>query len=57
MGVGRTDLPGGDMETLGRSIEQISKLAIEYLVPGHGELLKGKKTVNRNFEMILGEFF
>ncbi|OPY80121.1 MAG: putative metallo-hydrolase [Syntrophorhabdus sp. PtaU1.Bin153] len=57
MGMGRTDLPGGDMEMLGRSIEQISKLTIEYLVPGHGELLKGEETVNRNFELILGEFF
>ncbi|MBP1746776.1 MAG: Zn-dependent hydrolase [Deltaproteobacteria bacterium] len=57
MGVGRTDLPGGDMEALGQSIREISKLDIEYLIPGHGEMVKGAKSINRNFELILGEFF
>jgi len=57
MGVGRTDLPGGDMETLAKSIRQLSKLRIEYLIPGHGEMIKGSKPINRNFELILGEFF
>jgi glyoxylase-like metal-dependent hydrolase (beta-lactamase superfamily II) len=57
MGVGRTDLPGGNMETLGSSIKQLSKLDLEYLIPGHGEMVKGAKSVNRNFELILGEFF
>ena len=57
MGVGRTDLPGGNMETLGSSIQQLSKLDVEYLIPGHGEMVKGAKSVQRNFELILGEFF
>lgn len=57
MGVGRTDLPGGDGDTLGQSIRRLSKLPVEYLIPGHGELVKGDKPIRKNFEIILGEFF
>ncbi len=57
MGVGRTDLPGGDSRTLAQSIARLSKLDIEYLVPGHGEIVKGKKTIEKNFQLILREFF
>lgn len=57
MGVGRIDLPGGDLGRLKRSIERLSKLPAEYLIPGHGELLKGRKTLERNFSLILREFF
>jgi hydroxyacylglutathione hydrolase len=57
MGVGRTDLPGGNLEALGNSIKQLSRLDIEYLIPGHGEMLKGAQSIKRNFELILGEFF
>jgi len=57
MGVGRTDLPGGDMETLGRSVRELSALHAEYLIPGHGEIIKGAKSVRRNFDLILSEFF
>lgn len=57
MGVGRTDLPGGDTETLGKSIGRLSTLEVEYLVPGHGEMVKGMASVRRNFDLILGEFF
>lgn len=57
MGVGRTDLPGGNLEALGNSIQQLSRLDIEYLIPGHGEMLKGAQSIKRNFELILGEFF
>ncbi len=57
MGVGRTDLPGGDSRTLAESIMRLAKLDIEYLVPGHGEVVKGKKTIEKNFQVILQEFF
>ena len=57
MGVGRTDLPGGNMDALGSSIKELSELDVEYLIPGHGEMVKGAKPVKRNFELILGEFF
>ncbi|MGA3173175.1 MAG: MBL fold metallo-hydrolase [Syntrophorhabdales bacterium] len=57
LGVGRTDLPGGDAGLLAASIKKLSKLDIEYLIPGHGEMLKGRKAVKKNFEMVLSEFF
>jgi len=57
MGLGRTDLPGGDIETLGKSIRKISRLNIEYLIPGHGEMLNGKKAIHKNFDLVLSEFF
>jgi glyoxylase-like metal-dependent hydrolase (beta-lactamase superfamily II) len=41
-GVGRTDTPGGDEEALGASLERLSKLSVEKILPGHGDpLLKG----------------
>jgi hydroxyacylglutathione hydrolase len=57
LGVGRSDLPGGDPEKLAESIERLSKLHIEYLIPGHGEMLKGRKAIEKNFQMILSELF
>ncbi|MGD0234844.1 MAG: MBL fold metallo-hydrolase [Syntrophorhabdales bacterium] len=57
LGVGRTDLPGGDSHILAESISRLAKLDIEYLVPGHGEVVKGKNTIEKNFQMILREFF
>lgn len=57
MGVGRTDLPGGNIETLGNSVKKLSKMDVEYLIPGHGEMLKGAKSIQRNFEMIIRDFF
>lgn len=57
LGVGRTDLPGGDVHMLAASIERLASLDIEYLVPGHGEIVKGKKHIEKNFKLILDEFF
>jgi hydroxyacylglutathione hydrolase len=57
MGVGRTDLAGGDMGMLAQSVERLSRLDIEYLIPGHGEMLKGEKAIQKNFEVIMREFF
>lgn len=57
LGVGRTDLPGGDSRILAESISRLAKLDVEYLVPGHGEVVKGKETIQKNFQMILREFF
>lgn len=55
LGVGRTDLPGGDTASLAQSLERLARLDIEYLVPGHGEMLKGRKAVEKNFQLILSE--
>lgn len=57
LGVGRTDLPGGDMEALSRSIGKLASLNIEYLVPGHGEVVTGRDRIEKNFKVILNEFF
>lgn len=57
LGVGRTDLPGGDVDQLAESIRKLAKLDIEVVLPGHGELIKGRKAVERNFQAILSEFF
>jgi hydroxyacylglutathione hydrolase len=56
LGVGRTDLSGGDPEKLSASIHQLSMLDIEYLLPGHGEMLKGRKAIRENFKVILNHW-
>lgn len=57
MGVGRTDLPGGDQKVLGESVKMLSGLETEYLIPGHGEMLRGEEGIKQNFSLILREFF
>jgi glyoxylase-like metal-dependent hydrolase (beta-lactamase superfamily II) len=51
-GVGRTDLPGGNMRLLKSSIERLESLEIELLLPGHGEIVQGRENVARNFLFI-----
>lgn len=54
--VGRTDFPGCSTEALGKSIERLSKLDVETLIPGHstdlGSVIRGKKNVEKNFMAI-----
>lgn len=57
MGVGRTDMAGGDPGLLGKSVRDLSRLPVDYLLPGHGDILAGRDMVRRNFEMLLSEFF
>jgi len=57
MGVGRTDFPGGDGNLLRDSIERLARLDAEWLLSGHGEVLKGKKNIQRNFSYIRTNFF
>ena len=51
--VGRTDFPGGSPSLLRKSIDELSKLDVEYLVPGHstemGSVIAGEDKVRRNF--------
>jgi glyoxylase-like metal-dependent hydrolase (beta-lactamase superfamily II) len=56
-GVGRTDLPGGNDHKLMESLEMISELPLEYLLPGHGDVLKGVDDILRNFEFVKSTFF
>jgi len=57
MGVGRTDFPGGDGNLLRDSIERLARLDAEWLLSGHGEVLKGKKNIQRNFSSVRTNFF
>ena len=51
-GVGRTDLPGGNGSQLKESIRKISRLDVEYLLPGHGDMVSGRDRVKANFDEI-----
>jgi glyoxylase-like metal-dependent hydrolase (beta-lactamase superfamily II) len=63
-GMGRADLYGGDVQALKQSIEFLSNLDVEYLLPGHHYgfpsnhigLIKGSAEVEHNFEY-LKKFF
>ena len=49
---GRVDLPGGSADELKQSIEMLSQLDVEYLLPGHMDIVVGREKVKRNFEFI-----
>ena len=51
---GRVDLPGGSAAELIQSIEALSHLEIEYLLPGHMDVVIGAEKVKDNFEFIKG---
>jgi glyoxylase-like metal-dependent hydrolase (beta-lactamase superfamily II) len=59
--IGRTDLPGGDSRMLKQSIEKLSNLDVEYLLPGHstnyGDIIRGKNNVVQNFAFIRMNYF
>lgn len=56
-GVGRTDLPGGNGGQLKASIQRLTGLDVEYLLPGHGEIVSGKDAVKRNFDSVVEYWF
>jgi len=56
-GLGRTDLPGGNGEQLKASIQRLTDLDIEYILPGHGDIISGAQEVRRNFEEIESYWF
>lgn len=49
-GIGRVDLPGGDSDTLKKTIERLSMLPVDLLVPGHGPVIQGADRVRSNFD-------
>ena len=57
MGVGRTDFPGGDGGLLLQSIERLARLDAEWLLSGHGEILKGKRNLQQNFAFIRESYY
>jgi glyoxylase-like metal-dependent hydrolase (beta-lactamase superfamily II) len=56
-GIGRTDLPGGNGQQLKESIQRLSLLDVEYLLPGHGGLVAGSEKVNDNFKGVERDWF
>jgi hydroxyacylglutathione hydrolase len=54
---GRVDLPGGNGVLLKKSIESLSLLDIEYLLPGHMGVIAGADKVAENFSFIQREVF
>lgn len=49
---GRADLPGGNADELKHSIEELSQLEIDYLLPGHMDIVTSGKKVRSNFDFI-----
>jgi glyoxylase-like metal-dependent hydrolase (beta-lactamase superfamily II) len=56
-GIGRTDFPEGNPRLITKSIERMSRLDTELLLPGHGEMVMGKEKVLENFEFIRQSFY
>ena len=56
-GLGRTDLPGGDGSKLKKSIKRLTDLDVEWLLPGHGEIISGAEKVRKNFAEIEQFYF
>jgi glyoxylase-like metal-dependent hydrolase (beta-lactamase superfamily II) len=56
-GIGRTDFLEGNSKLIKESIERMSYLDTELLLPGHGELVMGKEKVLQNFEFIRQSFY
>ncbi|NLA04535.1 MAG: MBL fold metallo-hydrolase [Firmicutes bacterium] len=56
--IGRSDLPGGDLEALGNSVGALSRLeGVELLLPGHMGPVRGAEKIGRNFDLIRRMFF
>jgi len=53
---GRVDFPGGNAEQLKESIRRISQLDIEYLLPGHMDIIEGRENVMKNFKIVQDYF-
>lgn len=48
-GIGRTDLPGGNGSLLKESLKKLKEFEIEWLLPGHGDIISGAEEVRTNF--------
>jgi len=57
MNTGRVDLPGGEAADLRKSIEALSRLEIDLLLPGHMGVVAGADKVAENFEYIKHNVF
>jgi hydroxyacylglutathione hydrolase len=57
MNVGRSDFPGGDSKLLKKSIQNLAKLDVEYLLPGHMGMVTGASNVKKNFDKVVEGIF
>jgi glyoxylase-like metal-dependent hydrolase (beta-lactamase superfamily II) len=56
--IGRTDFPDGNLEQLGESVRMLSHLEdVEWLLPGHMQIVKGEEAILRNYAAIIAMFF
>ncbi len=51
-GVGRTDLPGGNEQQLKDSLDRVSQLTPELVIPGHGPAIRGPDDIRANLEHV-----
>lgn len=56
-GVGRVDFPGGDGARLKESINRVSELDLDWILPGHGPVIQGADAIARNFQVIEQVYF
>ena len=54
---GRVDLPGGNADNLKKSIESLSTMDVEYLLPGHMGVVAGSERVKQNFVFVRSNVF
>jgi hydroxyacylglutathione hydrolase len=55
--VGRTDFPGGNGSLLKKSISKMSVLDVEWLLPGHMEIIEGANNVKNDFKTVVDHIF
>ena len=53
---GRFDFHGGSAALLKESITRMSQMDIEYLLPGHMDIVTGKENVEKNFRQVMDYF-
>jgi glyoxylase-like metal-dependent hydrolase (beta-lactamase superfamily II) len=56
-GIGRTDFTEGDPGLLGESIQRLTRLDAEWILPGHGEIVRSREAVLQNFQFIRESFY
>jgi len=56
-GIGRTDFLEGNSRLLMESIERMSRLDTELVLPGHGDIVMGKNLILQNYEFIRQNFY
>ncbi len=56
-GLGRTDLPGGDGRELKTSIRRMAALDADWLLSGHGDVIRGAEAVQENFSGVERTWF